>query len=178
MLCVLCTKSILYIIESNETTNIQVRLFGGVPNLMGQVQLGYHGLWGTVCGSNWDIREAQVVCRQLGYDKAVAATYKSAFGKSTGHVWAQSFNCNGEEGTLDECSITAFTISTSCGNHAEDVGVVCGGMHANCKEQLSMFFSQYDYDLNLYIMQCHVNLDHNIHYILHKYICNIHSGRM
>jgi CD163 antigen len=113
--------------ESNETTNIQVRLFGGVPNLMGQVQLGYHGLWGTVCGSNWDIREAQVVCRQLGYDKAVAATYKSAFGKSTGHVWAQSFNCNGEEGTLDECSITAFTISTSCGNHAEDVGVVCGG---------------------------------------------------
>ena len=122
---------ILYV-ESNGTTHIQVRLADGVPNLMhmGQVELEYRGLWGTVCSSNWDIREAQVVCRQLGYDKAVAATHYSAFGESTGHVWAQSFDCNGEESRLDECSTTALPIRTTCGNHAEDVGVVCGGTYA------------------------------------------------
>ena len=44
-----------------------VRLVGGpLPN-EGWVELCTAGQWKTVCDNNWSMNEAQVVCRQLGY---------------------------------------------------------------------------------------------------------------
>lgn len=37
-----------------------------------EIQLG--GVWGTVALRHWDIRDAHVLCRQLGYHKAVRVT--------------------------------------------------------------------------------------------------------
>ena len=34
----------------------------------GRVQICINGFWGSVCGEEWDIRDAKVVCHQLGYD--------------------------------------------------------------------------------------------------------------
>ena len=36
----------------------------------GAVQYCYSNTWYSVCDYGWDCREANVVCRQLGYDKA------------------------------------------------------------------------------------------------------------
>ena len=33
----------------------------------GQVQVCTEGEWTSICSENWDVNEANVVCRQLGY---------------------------------------------------------------------------------------------------------------
>ena len=45
-----------------------IQLVGGSNQYEGTVQLCKNDEWGTVCDYRWDSREAQVVCRQLGYD--------------------------------------------------------------------------------------------------------------
>ena len=48
----------------NET---DIRLVDGVTPDDGRVQICFSGLWASVCDDIWDVRDATVVCRQLGY---------------------------------------------------------------------------------------------------------------
>ena len=44
-----------------------VRLKAGTSSNEGRVEVCYNCVWGTVCDSGWDDKDAQVVCRQLGF---------------------------------------------------------------------------------------------------------------
>ena len=55
-----------YVVPSN-CTDSQVRLRGGLNHREGRVEICINRVWGTICDTFWDYREAQVVCRQLGF---------------------------------------------------------------------------------------------------------------
>lgn len=44
-----------------------IRLVNGRTEREGRIQICQAGLWGTVCDESWSTRDAEVVCRQLGY---------------------------------------------------------------------------------------------------------------
>ena len=50
-----------------------IRLMGSDHPWVGRVEIYYNGDWGTICDKGWDMNDANVVCRSLGYPGASAA---------------------------------------------------------------------------------------------------------
>ena len=97
-----------------------IRLVGGRNQYEGRVEVYRSGTWQSVCDNFWDIREAEVVCRQLGYGYAILAIQRAAFGQGSGGQWDRNWYCTGNEGSLDGCSSSSAFCS-----HSEDASVIC-----------------------------------------------------
>ena len=78
-----------------------------------------------MCNNNWDLQDANVVCRELGYAGAVAAVRRAAdiYGQATGAIWMADVDCRGNETSLLECNQTKIG-ENNCG-HDDDAGVIC-----------------------------------------------------
>ena len=83
-----------------------------------------------MCDYNWDLADATVVCRGLGYLRAVGAPGFAAFGAGSGPSWYSNVRCAGTEMNLSECRSSDFT-GSAC-SHSHDAGVVCSSESKVC----------------------------------------------
>ena len=70
---------------------------------MGRIEVHYAGTWGSVHASRWDIKDATVACRQLGYHSA-SFSGNRLFCSSDIPMWFSHFTCFGNETSLKQCA--------------------------------------------------------------------------
>ena len=106
---------------------VQVRLSGpgnGVSS--GRVEIFDPDFgWGTVCDDSWDIHAGHVVCRQLGFLKAIKVKFAAYYGEGTGRILLDEVNCKGDESNILDCAHGGRG-EHDC-SHGEDAGVECKG---------------------------------------------------
>ena len=100
-----------------------VRLVNGPTKYEGRVEVNYNGVWGTVCDDGWDLNDAQVVCTELNYGRAINVQLSAFYGQGSGEIWLDEVSCVGTELTIGNCFHGGWG-SHDCG-HWEDAGVKC-----------------------------------------------------
>ncbi|KAM4610219.1 uncharacterized protein ACJ7VT_013523 [Polymixia lowei] len=103
----------------------RIRLVDGENKCSGRVEVLRHNQWGTVCDHGWDLREADVVCLELGCGLAESALHSATFGPGSGEIWLWHVQCSGHEASLTRCA-NVFYIDPHC-THENDAGVKCSG---------------------------------------------------
>ncbi len=113
------------VILSVNLDHVPLRLSGGEGRCSGRLEVYHNAVWGSVCDDQWDISDAQVVCRQLGCGAALRADGNSVFGAGEGVVWLNRVECRGNEIHLWDCPLSLKN-HTDC-SHKEHAGLTCAG---------------------------------------------------
>ena len=77
------------------------------------------GFWSGVCGNRWDLNDAKVVCRQLGFKGAIAAVTSS---EGYRRRFIQDVTCKGNERFLKKCD---HIVSRRYCTNNRGAGAVC-----------------------------------------------------
>ncbi|XP_043402603.1 scavenger receptor cysteine-rich type 1 protein M130-like [Chelonia mydas] len=106
----------------------ELRLVNGSSPCAGRVEVKHQDQWGTVCDDNWDIEDAEVVCKQMGCGSAVSAHGRAYFGEGSGPTWLTVIDCDGDESALWDCRHSGWGKITCY--HYYDTGVICSGKNS------------------------------------------------
>ncbi|CAN0287855.1 unnamed protein product [Rangifer tarandus platyrhynchus] len=108
--------------------DLEVRLKDGAHRCEGRVEVKHHGEWGTVDDDYWSLKDASVVCRQLGCGTAIGFPGRAYFGPGLGPIWLLYTLCKGTESTVSDCRHSDIKdYRNNSYAHDRDTGVVCSG---------------------------------------------------
>ena len=83
---------------------VPVRLAGiNDISYAGRVEVFYQGKWGKICRNEWDINDANVVCKQLGFQSAVAEFIGMNTTDENVFIAMSNVACTGQESFLASC---------------------------------------------------------------------------
>uniref|UniRef100_UPI00398EA656 scavenger receptor cysteine-rich domain-containing protein DMBT1-like n=1 Tax=Pristiophorus japonicus TaxID=55135 RepID=UPI00398EA656 len=102
-----------------------LRLVNGGGPCAGRLEVYYRRKWGTVDDDLWDLRDAAVVCRELGCGTALSALGRAHFGEGSGPIVTTYVKCGGTEAALRECE--SYSWDHYSWSHSYDAGVICSG---------------------------------------------------
>ncbi|KAI4878798.1 hypothetical protein NFI96_003970, partial [Prochilodus magdalenae] len=125
--------------DQSSAVVTSVRLVDGGSRCAGRVEVYRNGQWGTVCDYyNWDMKDAGVVCRELGCGEAQSIP---KFGPGSGPILMGLVGCSGSESALTSCSFDSdygsdgpdLVLGTGSGPDLADRGeadvyLVCEGL--------------------------------------------------
>ena len=75
-------------------------------NYTGRVEVLYKGKWGKICRDEWDMNDAKVVCKQLGFESALAEFIGIDIKDENVSVVMSNVDCRGKESAWESCSHT------------------------------------------------------------------------
>ncbi|CAG06063.1 unnamed protein product, partial [Tetraodon nigroviridis] len=79
----------------------------------GRVEVFHQGAWGTVCDDEVDLNLANVVCRELGFQRGLTWAHSARFGEGQAARSAPVTQCRSNGWGINDCT------------HGEDLGVIC-----------------------------------------------------
>eukprot|EP00299_Pterocystis_sp_00344_P017767 c8904_g1_i1.p1 GENE.c8904_g1_i1~~c8904_g1_i1.p1 ORF type:complete len:584 (+),score=130.39 c8904_g1_i1:220-1752(+) len=124
-----CFHSENVAVTCNQGSESSIRLSTGDSS--GRVEVYHNGEWGTVCDDDFDVDDADVVCRQLGFDRAESPYYYTDSSYSSLTIWLDNVDCDGTEQSIDQCGNSGWG-QHNCA-YSENVGVYCtGSSSADC----------------------------------------------
>lgn len=107
---------------------------GGRHRCEGRVEVERDGQWGTVCDDGWDMKDVEVVCRELGCGAATgtpSGTLYKPLAEKDQKVLIQAVSCSGMESKLIHCEQEEDVFDCS---HNEDAGAMCESEYGRAQE--------------------------------------------
>lgn len=103
--------------------SIELRLEDGSDEHSGRLEIKYLDEWGIICDDDWDINDANVACKMLGYKSADSAYLSYTISDGDRDFFLSNVNCKGNETSLLQCKRDPWG-NHNCKAH-EVVGIVC-----------------------------------------------------
>lgn len=139
-----------------STEKLTLRLVGGRVPEEGRVEVKLgNSSWGLICGDDWSLLEANVVCRQLGLGFAADAVQTDFFGGKPEAIVLSGVKCRGNEDHLGYCLHNRLGDATCPGKDANIAAVVCSDVMADLViDHLEIMRTAHLEDRPMYFLQC------------------------
>ncbi|XP_033078834.1 scavenger receptor cysteine-rich type 1 protein M130 isoform X2 [Trachypithecus francoisi] len=110
-------------VTCSDGSDLELRLRGGGSRCAGTVEVEIQRLLGKVCDRGWGLKEADVVCRQLGCGSALKTSYQVYSKIQATNTWLFLSSCNGNETSLWDCKNWQWG-GLTC-DHYEEAKITC-----------------------------------------------------